>query len=154
RPLGWQPRWEWDAEMLEKELTREPGNPRNVFYLARSYDDLAQTRPNDPRAREWRRLALTRYRERSQLAGYVDEVFYSFLRLGILRLAEGEGLTDLLAAWERCPHRWEPVHEAARWLNQRRLFQASYALTKRALAAPATPTGLFVSPDVYDHLLL
>ncbi len=155
RPTGSQPRWEWDAAVLEKELARDPSNTRNVFYLARSYDDLAITRPSDPQAGEWRRQALVRYRERSRMtAGYVDEVFYSLLRLGVLGLEQGNGLIDLLAAWERCPHRWEPVHEAARWLNKTRLFEASYALSRRAMASPARPEGLFVFPAVFDHLLL
>ncbi len=155
RPPGWQPRWEWDAAVLEQELARDPTNPRCVFYLARSYDDLAMTRPDDPRAGEWKQKAVARYRERSQMAaGYADEAFYALLRLGVLRLAEGDGLTYLLEAWQRCPHRWEPVHEACRWLNERRLFEASYALSKRALASPPRPSGLFVYPAVFDHLLL
>jgi glycosyltransferase involved in cell wall biosynthesis len=154
RPPGWQPRWESDAAVLEEELTRDPANTRNVFYLARTYDDLAATRANDPRAGEWRQKAMDRYRERSTMAGYADEVYYSLYRLGVLRLAEGDGLAVLLEAWQRCPHRWEPVHDAARWLNQRGLYQASYALSKQALARPAEPSGLFLSPDVYDHLLL
>jgi glycosyltransferase involved in cell wall biosynthesis len=154
RPTGTQPRWEWDAQALEDELAREPDNARNVFYLARSYDDLATTRPGDANATQWRQRAMNRYRQRTQMAGYADEVFYSFYRLGVLSLDEGEGLTFLLEAWQRCPHRWEPVHEACRWLNQRGLYQAAYALSKQALAAPATPLGLFVFSDVYDHLLL
>ena len=154
RPPGWQPRWEWDAAVLEMELTWDPANTRNVFYLARSYEDLAASRPNDARAGEWRQKAMDRYRERSTMAGYADEAFYSLYRLGVLRLAESDGLTVLLEAWQRCPHRWEPVHEAARWLNQRGLYQASYALSKQALARPAEPSGLFISPDVYDYLLL
>jgi glycosyltransferase involved in cell wall biosynthesis len=154
RPPGCQPRWEWDAAVLEKELARDPVSPRNVFYLARSYDDLALSRPDDPRAGEWRQKALGRYRERSTMAGYGDEAYYSLYRLGVLRLADGDGLNYLLEAWQRCPHRWEPVHEAARWLNQRGLYQASYALSRQALARPAEPSGLFISPDVYDHLLL
>jgi len=154
RPPGWQPRWEWDAIVLEKELTQDPANTRNVFYLARTYDDLAASRPSDPRAGDWRQKAMDRYCERSTMAGYADEAFYSLFRLGVLRLAEGDGLTVLLEAWQRCPHRWEPVHEAARWLNQRGLYQASYALSKQALARPTEPSGLFISSDVYDHLLL
>ena len=47
-------------------------------------------------------------------------------RLGVLRPAEGDGLTVLLEAWQRRPHRWERVHEAARWLNQRCLYKARY----------------------------
>jgi hypothetical protein len=141
--------------VLEKELARDPSNTRNVFYLARSYDDLAMKRPGDPQAGEWRRKALVRYRERSRMtAGYADEIFYSLLRLGVMGLEKGDGLIDLLAAWERCPHCWEPVHEAARWLNKRRLCEASYALSLRAMASPARPVGLFVFFAVFDHLLL
>ncbi len=81
---------------------------------------------------------MDRYRERATMAGYADEAYYSLYRLGVLRLAEGDGLTVLLEAWQRCPHRWEPVHEAARWLNQRGLYQASYALSKQALAHSAS----------------
>ncbi|MGH7172382.1 MAG: glycosyltransferase [Gemmataceae bacterium] len=154
RPSGTQPRWEWDAQALEEELAREPNNARYVFYLARSYEDLAATRPEDARSGEWRQRAMVRYQQRTRMAGFAEEVLYSFYRLGVLHLNEGDGLTFLLEAWQRCPHRWEPVHEACRWLNQRGLYQASYALSKQALAAPATPAGLFVFPDVYDHLLL
>jgi hypothetical protein len=154
RPPGTQPRWEWDAQALESELAGNPDNPRYVFYLARTYDDLATTRPDDPHAGEWRQKAMARYRQRAQMAGFADEAFYALYRLGSLRLADGDGLMPLLEAWQRCPHRWEPVHEAVRWLNQRGLYQASYALSKRALANPPNPSGLFVFPDVYDHLLL
>ncbi|HUY32451.1 MAG TPA: glycosyltransferase [Pirellulales bacterium] len=154
RPPGTQPRWEWDAEALERELVDDPDNTRSVFYLARTYDDLAATRPNDPQAGVWRQKALDRYRHRSKLAGYSGEVFYSLYRLGVLRLTDGDGLLLLIEAWQRCPHRWEPVHEACRWLNQRSLHQASYALSKQALSKPAKPAGLFVLADVFDHLLL
>jgi hypothetical protein len=154
RPPGWQPRWEWDAAVLEKELAQDPTNTRNVFYLARTYDDLAGSRPDDPGAGVWRQKAMDRYRQRSTMVGYSDEAYYSLYRLGVLRLAEGDGLAVLLEAWQRCPHRWEPVHEAARWLNQRGLYQASYVLSKQALAHPAEPLGLFISPEVYSHLLL
>jgi glycosyltransferase involved in cell wall biosynthesis len=154
RPAGTQPRWERDAEILERELAAAPGHPRNTFYLARSYDDLATTRPDDPRAAEWRDRAVARYRERAAMtAGYADEAFYSLFRLGVLRLDAGDGLAALLEAWERRPHRWEPVHAACRWLNQRGLYRAAYALSSRALADPPRPAGLFVLADVYDHLL-
>jgi glycosyltransferase involved in cell wall biosynthesis len=147
-------KFERDIALLLDGLSQEPNNTRYVFYLARSYDDLAMSRPNEPRAADWRQKAMDRYRERSTMAGYADEAYYSLYRLGVLRLAESDGLTVLLEAWQRCPHRWEPVHEAARWLNQRGLYQASYALSKQALARLAEPSGLFISPDVYDHLLL
>jgi len=81
-------------------------------------------------SRSWNR------RQRSQLAGYADEVFYSFYRVGVLRLPDGDGLLPLLEAWQRCPHRWEPVHEACRWLNEHGLYKASYALSRRVLAKP------------------
>jgi len=125
------------------------------FYLARSYDDLAKALPGAARAGGWRQKAEARYRQRSTMGGYIEEVFFSLYRLGVLRLAEGDGLALLMEAWQRQPQRWEPVYEAARWLNRRGLYQASYALSKQALArAPAAPSGVFVYPDVYDHSLL
>ena len=142
RPPGTQPRWDWDADILESELAKDPGNTRYVFYLARTYDDLATTRPADPQVPAWRHKAMERYRQRSQMTGYADEVFYSLYRLGCLRLGESDALLLLLEAWQRCPHRWEPIHEACRWLNTRGLYQASYALSKRALASPPNPSGL------------
>jgi hypothetical protein len=154
RPPGTQPRWEWDADILEQEVARDPTNTRYVFYLARTYDDLVTTRPDDPQAPAWRQKAVERYRQRTQLTGYADEVYFTLYRLGVLRLADGDGLTYLLEAWQRNPQRWEAVHEACRWLNQRGLYHASYALSKFALGRPSSPTGLFVFPDVYDHLLL
>jgi hypothetical protein len=147
-------RREADAAVLETELARNPNHARNVFYLARCYDELAAARPDDPRAGDWRQKAQDRYRQRSQMGGYPDEIFHALLRLGVLRLAEGDGLTLLLEAWQRCPNRWEPVHEAVRWLNQRGLYQASYALSKQALAHPGVPLGLLVRRAVFDHLLL
>jgi hypothetical protein len=155
RPPGTQPRWEDDAAILERELARDGNNPRYVFYLARSYDDLFTTRPRDPKAAQWRGQAIQRYLERARMtAGYTDEAYYSLYRAGVIELNEGKGLVYLLEAWQRCPHRWEPVHEACRWLNERGLFEASYALSKRVLANPARPSGLFLTPQVYEYLLL
>ncbi len=154
RPTGTQPRWERDVEVLERELARDPAQPRYLFYLARSYDDLAATRPNDPKAAEWRASARARYVERAAMtAGYADEAFYSLFRLGVLALPDGTGLPHLLDAWERRPHRWEPVHAACRWLNEQKRYRAAYALSRQALAGPRRPEGLFVHTAVFDHLL-
>ncbi len=147
-------KYERDVSLLEAALAAAPDDTRSVFYLARSYDDLTRTRPDDPRAAEWKRKAVERYRQRSAMGGYADEAFYSLLRLGVLRLDDGDGLLALLEAWQRCPHRWEPVWEACRWLNRKGLYQASYALSRQALEGPGEPNGLFVTPAVFDHLML
>lgn len=146
-----------DAELLEAELKKNPNDPRTVFYLARTYDDLYATQANnqnDFAALKWRGNAIASYRRRSEMQGYIDEIFYSEYRMGCLELSSSLAHLLLLHAWQICPHRWEPVQEACKQLNQQQLYQASYALSKQLLSRPADPTGLFVSQDVYDYLLL
>lgn len=153
RPPGYQPRWEWDAAQLEREVAKPNPSPRDVFYLARTYDDLAATRPADPRAGDWRGQAIRRYSHRSQMAGgYQDEAWWSLYRLGALTV-DGGGLTHLLTAFDRQPHRWEPVWEACQHLNRQSRYQLSYALSRHCLTFPPKPEGLFVRLDVYDYLL-
>lgn len=149
-----------DAEAFDQQLIETPGEPRTVFYAARTYDDLYISQPGDVLAPVWKAKAEHLYQKRSTITtGYGEEAFYSLYRLGVLRLWAVDGLKHLLQAWQRYPHRWEPVHEACRWLNQQGLYQASYALSSQALGVHSDwkvtkPNGLFISLAVYDHLLL
>ena len=51
RPLGTQPRWEWDAEILEQELAKDPANPRYASTsaaCARTSPTRGRTIPRPP----------------------------------------------------------------------------------------------------------
>lgn len=134
-----------DAALLEMELA---GDPRTIFYLARSYEDLAATNPQDPTSAIWRGKAIARYRERAaRKDGYIDEAWYSLYRIGCLT----GSLAELLAAWEMKPGRWEPVVEACRLLRGMGSYRAGYAIAVRAMEWDAIDTeGLFIRPSVWQ----
>lgn len=158
----YQPRLESDVAILEEALSREPANLHYRFYLATTTDWLMHERPNDPRAAEWYRKAIANYRQRTTMGrqsttmGRDDFNIYSLRRLGLLLLMvnDEEGLTYSLEAWRLRPDRWEPVHEAAMWLNHRHRPQEAYALTTQTLATPPQPVGLYIWRAVYDYYLL
>jgi hypothetical protein len=62
-----------DAALLEAALRENPGNTRNVFYLAQSYRDAS----NLIRARET-------YERRAAMGGWEEEVWYSLYQVAVL----------------------------------------------------------------------
>lgn len=119
---------ERDREALEAALLTNPADPRTVFYLARTYDDL-----DEPGK------AIHYYRVRAQMNGWEQERFYARYRLGCL-LAEhvsfDQGAAELLEAWRLQPDRIEPLRALAN--------SANHVADK----APV-PDGLFVHRNAY-----
>lgn len=120
---------ERDRGLLEAEFLAKPDNPRTVFYLARTYDDLD----------DWQR-AITFYRIRAAMNGWEEETYYARMRLGVLlceHISFAQGAPELLAAWQGRPTRIE----ALRWLAN-----CANAVADKA----AIPEGaLFLRPDLY-----
>ncbi len=149
RPSGQQPRWVEDAKLLEAELARDPSNARNTFYLARTYDDLAATMPEEAVVQQWNRKARFWYHKRAEMGGFQEEVFFSLLRIGQADLPES--MTFLFKAMEICPCRWEPIHAICHYLNKNGMYQAAYSLSKRAIGYIRQTNGLFYLSYVYDY---
>ncbi len=132
-----------DAEILLRELGRDPSNSRNVFYLAQSYRDAGDVR----RAIGW-------YGRRAELEGWAEEVFYSLLRRAECLAETGapwETVVDaFLASWEASPWRAEPLHELARRCREQGRYELAYLFASRAAALPYPEQDvLFVQADVY-----
>lgn len=125
----------WHAEMLEAEVARSD-DPRAVFYLARTYDDLHDAR------------AIPLYERRIRMGGWEQEVFYSKFRRAMMLPSWPAQLTALLEAWEYRPGRLEAPYEAARGLNYRGQHRAAYRLA----STPLDPSDdiLFVHTSVWD----
>jgi len=64
-----------DASLLEAELIKIPNDKRSMFYLAQSYKD----------AKEYEK-AIQHYLKRTEMGGWIEEVFYSYLQLGLIFL--------------------------------------------------------------------
>ncbi|MAH45889.1 hypothetical protein CMI37_08660 [Candidatus Pacearchaeota archaeon] len=72
-----------DAELLLKEVQKNPNDTRSVFYLAQSYKDAKMNHE-----------AIKYYFDRTLMKGWSEEIFYSYLQLGILHLGEKIDLAE------------------------------------------------------------
>lgn len=135
----------WDAEVLERELSRDPGNQRATFYLAQTYRDLGE---------EERALEL--YRRRVELGGWDQEVFYAAYQAGAIlaRSRPDDALPLLIDAWQMRPTRAEPLYELARLSRLAGRYQAAYAFAQQGLEIPYPDDILFVHRFVYEWGLL
>ena len=105
--VGRERRWRQDVELLEKDLLRDPGNLRSLFYMAQTYRDLGAT------AR-----AIELYERRAAAGGWEEEVYYSLYQAGVLRTPDDwpSAAVALMRAWEQRPRRAEAwTSGAASW---------------------------------------
>ena len=130
-----------DVGLLKGDLARDPGNPRAIFYLAQTYRDLGKVD-----------LAIGGYRQRVELGGWDEEVFYANLQEGVLRAEHGrERATEvLLEAWERRPSRAEPLYELARLHRHVSQPAVAHVFAARGLEIPYPADVLFVHRAVYE----
>jgi len=140
---------ERDIRLLTKELGREPGNARVMFYLAQSYRHLGDF----PRALVW-------YRRRIDAGGWKEEIWYSHYAIGLMYLATGEipaAVHALHVAMRIDPGRAEPYFSLAETFRSRarNLLATRYALAGLDRCGHGPPPGrtLFVERDASLRLL-
>ena len=125
-----------DVALLEKEIANDPNNIRTVFYLANTYRDIGRTEE-----------ALKLYRQRIEMGGWDEEVFYT-----LLQIADITGETDdYLRAYSFRPTRKEPLHRLTRHLNQKSFHKAAYIFGKAGVALPRSEDILFVDAEADNY---
>lgn len=102
------------AQLLEKHLSTDRTDPRNLFYLAQSYHDSTTIPNNKDENDERLRRSIFYYKERANRNdGYKEEIYYSQYRIGtiMVRLEEPWYLTlqELLKAYSIDPLRGESI---------------------------------------------
>lgn len=131
-----------DIVILEKDFAKDRDNPRTVFYLARAYDDSDE-----------KDKAVEFYRKRINMGQPAQEVCVALLRMGRLRLDDGDGLPHLLAAWEMFPKQWESLYYACEWMSGKGYHHSVYAMIKQAMSEPSEMGWLFAEPEIYEYRL-
>lgn len=118
--------------------------PRYAFYAANSFRDARCPRE----AVEW-------YRKRIAFGGWPDEVYVSYLNMGVELKQIGEvnaALDAWLAGSEVCPDRAECLYKAAQAERERGRFNIAAIYAQAAMNIPAPDEGrLFVWRDVYRY---
>jgi hypothetical protein len=144
-----------ELRLLSADHEEKPEDPRTIFYLARTHEDLGQMTE-----------AADSYRRRTALSGWDEETWYARWRLGccLLRLGRHEeGAGVLLSAWGERPWRAEPLWTLAehyRTTQRWRLAWEIGLLANRSTAIRPDGQGprpdadrLFVHEDVYQWRL-
>ncbi|WP_101386658.1 glycosyltransferase [Streptomyces sp. TLI_146] len=139
-------KFERDARLLGAELERDPDNHRTVFYLAQTMRDMGRTDE-----------AIRLYQRRAEMGGWVEEVYYALLQVGVLRAESGDwpsAMDALVRAWEVRPERLEACYELASRLRTMGRHQSAHAFVCAGLDRAAPQDILFTQPWVYRWGLL
>lgn len=133
---------ERDIRLLTEGLQAEPGNVRYQFYLAQALFYSGRI----AEAAEW-------YAKRMVGGGYEEEAWFAHYRYGETRLKHGvhaEGEAALLAAWQRRPHRAEPLVALATHYRNHGKNHLALMLAERAAQIPY-PHGDALFVDEPSH---
>lgn len=136
-----------DAEILEKELEKDPTDARNQFYLAVTY---ALDKKYD--------MAIEAYEKLIRMGGDPEDIFTAKLSIAefqeILGM-EAEGfIKSYLDAFQFRPTRAEPLWCLARYFINLDNPLMGYLLTKYALGIPYPQDLKVVRRSVYEYELL
>lgn len=121
---------ERDRVLLEAAHAADPDDPRTVFYLARTYNDLGMID-----------LAIAHFRLRAEMGGFEEERVHARYSLGCLlceHVSFDEGAEELLKAWRERPSRIEPL---------RALSNSAWAVADKA--PYPSDDRLFILPSAY-----
>jgi len=136
-----------DAKLLEEELKKNPNDTRSQFYLAQSYRDAKLVDK-----------AIEHYQKRAEMGGWIEEVYYSKLRVGRLMLQKGESFDKfgpvLLDAYQTLPSRVEAIHTLVNYCRLMKWYHLGHLLGKIPVNIRNTKCKLFIEKPSYDYGLL
>ena len=139
-----QRRWTRDANLLLEEHKRNPTDPRTTFYLAQTYACLGDLKN-----------ALYWYQFRSQQAGWDQENYMAYYRLGTVYDAMGDwpnALFNFIKAFSMRPCRVEPLIAIASHYLHIQDFVTSFMFARQACEVEAQASEvLFVDKVFYDY---
>jgi tetratricopeptide (TPR) repeat protein len=132
-----------DLALLEAALLESPNDPRTLFYLAQTRQNLGDFTG-----------ALSAYRSRIEAGGWEEEIFWSMYQIAEIYRLLGDwsmALSGYLLAWDYRPHRIEPLVRASMGLRELGAHQTAFAVLDRAKST-MDPGGerLFVESWMYE----
>lgn len=134
-----------DANLLGKELEKNPTDARSRFYLAQSYKDAGK--PD---------LAYKNYCKRIKMGGWAEEVYESYYQAAMCKwkLDNDFPLDEFLAAYNYRPTRAEPLFQIASHYRKIGMRAIGYIFAKMGASLPLPNDILFVNKSIYDWMIL
>lgn len=142
-------KFERDVRLLEEAIKLEPNHDRYHFYLANSYLDLGNTEK-----------AIENYEKRIQIGGWVQEVWYSYYKLGHCHKKMGnieKAINSWMDGYNFYPQRIENLYEIIyhyRVISKHKLANLFYQAAKDMVNLNLNRDEyLFLHNDVYTYKL-
>ncbi|MFN9953987.1 MAG: glycosyl transferase, partial [bacterium] len=137
-----------DYHFLKKYLEENPTNVRTQFYLAQSAFDAHMFEE-----------AEIEYEKRAGMGGWIEEVFYSWMRVGISREILNKPLEQVIDAFlmahEVLPVRSEPFWQMSCIYRKHNRPRNAFIMAHHALSIPMPENNiLFVDTGVYTWGIL
>jgi tetratricopeptide (TPR) repeat protein len=142
-------KFERDIKLLTKGLEENPNNDRYTFYLANSLKDAG-----------YYERAIEMYRNRIQIGGWVEEVWYSYYNIGMCYRTIGQiekAINTWLEGFDFYPKRLEGIYEVIKHYRENGKNKLAYLYYAAAYKSRekwgASADYLFLQKDVYDYKL-
>lgn len=133
-----------DAQVLEEALKEEPENARYWFYLGQSYFDAGNFEKS-----------LEAYRHRVGMQGWIEEVYFAQLRVGLCAEQLNRPLSEitlpLLEAFRIRSVRAESLYHLSRILRLREQYDVAVMFARHGLTVKRPSDLLFVDAACYDY---
>jgi tetratricopeptide (TPR) repeat protein len=142
-------KFERDIRLLTEGIKEEPNNQRYHFYLANSYHDSGRFGE-----------AINMYKKRIELGGWIEEIWYSYYRIGLCfkKLNKMvEAINYWMEGYDYYPKRLEGLYEIIqhyRITSKHKLALLFYDQSKKILDLNESRDGfLFLHNEVYTSKL-
>jgi len=150
-----------DIRLLLEHLEIEPNNDRSTFYLANSYHDSEQYEK-----------AIESYKKRISLGGWIEELFFSYYRIGLCYMALSKpnkfgnmgnpalvenAVYYFIKAYDVHPHRVENLYQLIKHFRSTNSGRVALLYCKmareiaKASMAKGTPQFLFHHNGIYEY---
>lgn len=142
-------KYQKDAMVFEKELSRDPFNARNMFYLAQSYLSF-----NDYEN------AIRCYKKRITMGDFYEEIYQSYYHIAdIFNKTEHENSEKIIKAYMEAynyyPYRQEPLYNIVVIEIGDKNYENAYICSSRSINIPFPKNDrLFIWTGVYECLTL
>jgi glycosyltransferase involved in cell wall biosynthesis len=137
-----QEKYTQDYWTLKSYLKKDPKQPRKQFYAAQSAFDGGMFK-----------VAEEEYIKRINLGDWIEEVFYSWFRIGACRERLGRPLEQIIdaymMAYETCPHRVESLVNISRCYREHNRPRSAYLAAIQGANIPYPKDLLFIEASDY-----
>lgn len=135
-----------DAMLFEKELQKDPNNPRSVFYCAQSWRDAG-----------YPEKAIEKYLQRANMGCWIEEQYMSLIEAGKLMIntnQESEKIENILIrAYNLYSIRAESLYYLSEYFRKLNKFDKSYFYAKLGNNIKLPESGLFLEYPCYQWKL-